>query len=75
MAIAEAQAAGVGVLMQNIRPDLKTYIGDAGYLFNTMDEAIEILSQPYPESMRQKGFEQAKKSDIKVNIKKLTSLW
>lgn len=75
MAIAEAQASGVGVLIQNIRPDLKEYVGGAGYVFDTPEEAQDVLSKPYPKEMREIGFEQARKSDIKTNIVKLHQLW
>mgnify|MGYP003131207018 CR=1 FL=1 len=75
MAIAEAQAAGVGVCMANIRPDLKQYIGDAGFLFDTIDEARKIISQPVPEDIREAGFVQAEKSNINNHISLLTDLW
>ncbi len=75
MAIAEAQASGVGVLMANIRPDLKEYVGNAGYLFDTIEEAAEILRTPFPNEMRQRGFSLAKRSDIRSHISQLTDLW
>lgn len=75
MAIAEAQAAGVGVCMQNIRPDLKDYVGDAGFLFDSLDEVAEIVSRPFPEALRQRGFELARRSDINQHIGLLTGLW
>lgn len=75
MAIAEAQASGLGILMQNIRPDLRQFIGPAGFLFDDIHEARRILSQPYPLEMREAGFEHCRKSDIQRNIGKLTSLW
>ena len=75
MAIAEAQAAGAGVLIQRIRPDIEEYVGGAGFVFDTLDEAAKILSQPYPEEMRELGFQQARKSDIRKNINKLHKLW
>ena len=56
MAIAEAQAAGVGVCMQNIRPDLREYVGEAGFLFDTVDEVARIISQPFSDELRQLGF-------------------
>jgi glycosyltransferase involved in cell wall biosynthesis len=34
VAVAEAQAAGVGVCMQRVRPDLDDYVGDAGFVFD-----------------------------------------
>ena len=75
MAIAEAQASGVGVCMANIRPDLKEYIGDAGFLFDTIEEAQKIVSQPVPDEIRTAGFEQAEKSNVSKHITKLTTLW
>lgn len=75
LAIAEAQASGVGVCIQNIRPDLKEYVGEAGYLFNTVEEVSQIIQHDVPNEIRELGFEQAKKSDINANIHKLTDLW
>jgi len=75
LAVAEAQAAGVGVCMQNIRPDLKDYIGDCGFLFDTVEEAAKIVSQPFPQELRERGFELAKRSDVKHHIKQLEDLW
>lgn len=75
LAIAEAQASGVGVCIQNIRPDLKEYVGEAGYLFNNIDEVLKIIQNDVPNEMRELGFEQAKKSDINTHIHKLTDLW
>jgi hypothetical protein len=75
MSIAEAQASGVGVCMANIRPDLHDYVGRAGFLYNSLDEAFEIISQPFPEEMRDLGFEQAKKSDVFEHRALLFNLW
>jgi hypothetical protein len=51
MAVAEAQAAGVGVCMQNIRPDLAEYVGPGGFLFDTIDEVIDLVSEPFPAAL------------------------
>ena len=75
MAVAEAQASGVGVCMPNIRPDLKEYVGNAGFLYDSISEVANIISKPFPEEMRQIGFEHAKKSDIFEHKVKLTDLW
>jgi hypothetical protein len=75
MAVAEAQASGVGVCMQDIRPDLRAYVGDAGYLFDSVDEVSRIIAEPFDEERRQLGFEQAKKSDVRSHISLLTDLW
>src|SRR5262245_33955648 len=75
MAIAEAQASGVGVCMANLRPDLKQYVGEAGYLFNSISEARDIISKPFPEEKRELGFEHAKKSDVAQHKLILDTLW
>jgi hypothetical protein len=75
MAVAEAQAAGVGVCIANIRPDLKEYLGGAGYLFNSTGEVLDIVRKPVPEEMRERGFEQARKSNIFDHRDLLFSLW
>ncbi len=75
LSIAEAKAAGVGVCMQKVRPDLQEYIGDAGFLFEDIKEVEEIISQPFPQAMRERGFELAKRSDIRRHLHVLTDLW
>lgn len=73
--VAEAQAAGVGVCMQNIRPDLRDYVSDAGFIFDTVEDARRIVSQPFPAELRERGFENARRSDIRVTIGDLERLW
>lgn len=73
--VAEAQASGVGVCMRNIRPDLKEYVGECGFVYNSIEQAKEIISQPFPEELRQMGFEHARKSDIQQHKHVLTDLW
>jgi len=75
MAVAEAQASGVGVCLAHIRPDLQDYVGDAGYLYTDLAKVKELISGPVPAAMREAGFEQAKRSDVKSQIHKLTDLW
>lgn len=75
MAVAEAQASGVGVCMANLRPDLRDYVGDAGFLFDSVGEVADIISKPFPEELREMGFEQAKKSDVFEHKAILTNLW
>jgi len=75
MAVAEAQAAGVGVCLAGIRPDLKDYVGDAGYLYRDIREVKDIISAPPSAELREAGFEQARKSDVRSHINKLTDLW
>ena len=75
LSLAEAQASGVGVLMQNIRPDLKDYVGPGGYVFDTVEDAYRIITQPFPEEKREQGFLQAEKSDVDSHIGLLFQLW
>jgi hypothetical protein len=75
MAIAEAQASGVGVCMANIRPDLREYVGDCGFLFDSISEVSEILSRPFPAELREEGFEHARKSDVAEHRRLLFDLW
>jgi glycosyltransferase involved in cell wall biosynthesis len=75
MAVAEAQAAGVGVCLADIRPDLKDYVGTAGYLYKDLETVRDLIAGPVPAAMREAGFEQARRSDIRDHIHKLTDLW
>ena len=74
MAIAEAQAAGVGVLMQNVRPDLAEYVGP-GFLFDRIEEVERLVRGPVPEDRREAGFAHAMRSDVDGHIGLLYDLW
>jgi hypothetical protein len=75
MAVAEAQAAGVGVCMPNLRPDVIDYVGAGGILYDSIEEVSDVIRGPVPADMRAAGFEQAKKSDIASHLHLLTDLW
>lgn len=78
LAIAEAQAAGIGVLWQELpgrRQEQLDYLGGAGFLYKDISQVKEIISQPYPEEMRLRGLENCKKCDIKNHKHLLTDLW
>ena len=75
LAVAEAQAAGVGVCLANIRPDLAQYLGGGGFLFDRIEDVQKIVSQPVPDEIREIGFEQARKSDVRQHIDLLERLW
>jgi hypothetical protein len=75
LCIAEAQASGVGVCVPNLRPDLREYVGESGFFYDSIDEVRNIIQRPYPERMREAGFEQARKSDVGVHKAVLTDLW
>jgi hypothetical protein len=75
LAIAEAQAAGVGACLANIRPDIKEYLGGAGFAYDSIAEVAEIIRKDVPEDVRERGFEQARKSDIQRHKHLLSALW
>lgn len=75
IAVAEAQAAGVGVCLPNIRDDLQDYLDGAGYLYDSIDQVADIIKNDVPAEIRERGFEQARKSDIHVHKHLLTNLW
>ncbi|HUD50176.1 glycosyltransferase [Parvibaculum sp.] len=75
LALAEAQASGVGVCVANVRPDLREFIGNAGFVFDSVEDVRKIVSQPFSDELRERGFEQAKKSDIRIHKTVLTDLW
>lgn len=75
VSIAEAQAAGVGVCMANIRPDLAEYVGKAGHLFHSISEVPKIISQPFDDERRKLGFALARRSDIFQHRQVLLARW
>jgi glycosyltransferase involved in cell wall biosynthesis len=75
VAVAEAQAAGVGVCMQRVRDDIEDYVGSAGFVFDTIEEVPEIIACPFPAAMREYGFKHAMKSDVRAHITVLEDLW
>lgn len=75
MAIAEAQAAGVAVCIQDIRSDLREYVGPAGQLFSSIEEAVEIVSTTVSPETRRRGAAHAMRSDINRHVGLLRELW
>jgi hypothetical protein len=75
MAVPEAQAAGLGICFPNIRPDITEFLGGAGFTYDSIQEVPDIINKPYPQEMREIGFEHAKKSDIDRHKNILTDLW
>ena len=69
------RSAGCDVCMPNLRPDLKDYVGEAGILYDDLCDLPDILSAPPPQEMREAGFEQCQKSDIRNHLHLLTDLW
>jgi hypothetical protein len=75
LAVAEAQASGVGVCVPNLRPDLRDYVGRAGFVYDSVAEVADLVSREFSEELRQIGFENAKKSDVFEHRRTLTDLW
>ena len=75
MAVAEAQAAGVGLCIEGIRPDLRDLVGPGGFLLGRLSDALDIIDEPVPAAVREAGFEQARRSDVRAHIRVLEALW
>lgn len=75
LAVAEAQAAGVGVCVANVRADMRDFVGEAGILYDSISEVEGMVSGPVPEEIRESGFIHARKCDVFEHKKLLTSLW
>lgn len=67
-AVAEAQASGIGVCLQELpgrRQAQLDFLGGGGFVFESIDEVPGIITQPYPEEMRRKGLESSKRCDVR----------
>lgn len=71
--VAEAQASGVGVIVYNLRPGLVEYVTENGYLYNTDEEVLEIISHDFDNNKRNKAIEISKRYDMKEKIKDIFS--
>jgi len=75
LSVTEAQASGCGVVVAGVRPDLAAYVGEAGYIYGSLEEARDIIKQPFPEEKRELGFELATRCDARANLHQLTDRW
>lgn len=75
VSIAEAQASGVGVVVAEFRPDQREYLDGGGFLYTDLAEAAELVRGPVPDEVRERGFEVARRSDVRVHLRRLTDLW
>lgn len=78
VSIVEAQAAGLGVCWQELpgrRDEQLEFLGGAGLLFQSIDEVPALLEAGYPEAMRARGLENARKCDIQGHRHLLTEAW
>jgi glycosyltransferase involved in cell wall biosynthesis len=75
MALIEAMASGVGVCMQNLRSDLRDYLGDVGFLYDTPADLVERLRVDPSAEQRVRGFAWAEQYDFRHQLPLLTNLW
>lgn len=75
LAVAEAQASGLGVCIENIRGDLRQFLGPSGFLLESLEEASDLLARPPSEESRQAGFDQARRSDAALHVASLGKVW
>lgn len=78
VSIVEAQASGIGVCWQELpgrRHEQLDFLGGAGYLFRSIEEIPSTIGQAYPEEMRLRGIENARKCDVEAHNLLLTEAW
>jgi hypothetical protein len=73
--IAEAWAAGVGVCIKRIRPDIEEYVGDAAVLFDDVAELAKLVAQEPDPRMLARARTRADAMDIRVHGTQLFALW
>ena len=65
----------MGVCIEGIREDLNDYVGGAGFVVDRLSDTLDIIVEPVPSEMREAGFEQARRSDIRRHLVTLEDLW
>ena len=72
LAIAEAQASGVGVVMANIRADIAQYVGSAGFVYDTFEEVHEIVRQSFDHDQRlgRRGFRYRESNHVPLQVER-----
>lgn len=73
--VAEAQASGVGVIMYNLRNSLDMYVTENGYLYNTDEDVLEIISNDFDSDKRNNAIEISKRYDVREKIKEIENIW
>lgn len=73
--VAEAWAAGVGVCVQDIRPDIADYVGDAAIVFSDVADLPDVISGAPDPAMLAAGRRRAEEMDIGVHGPALLDLW
>ena len=75
LAVAEAQLSGVGVILYESRPDAKDYVTENGYVYQEMDQVVEIISHPFDTEKRHQAYELCDRYDIEKGLPRLEALW
>ncbi len=78
LAVAEAQASGIGVCWQELpgrRDEQLEYLAGAGFLYKSIEDVPAIISEPYPEEMRRAGFEAVRRCDIQATKHLISEAW
>jgi glycosyltransferase involved in cell wall biosynthesis len=73
--VIEAWAAGVGVCIQRIRPDIEHYVGDAAVLFDDVKELPSLLEAPPDPGMLARARDRAETMDIGLHGHRLLEAW
>ena len=74
--IAEAQASGVGVIMYKLRDSLIDYVTENGYLYNSHEDVLKIISNNFDNEKRNNAVEISKKRyDITEKIIDIENIW
>ena len=75
MAVAEAQASGVGVCLQSHRRADAELLGGAGFQFTDPSSVSDLISGPVPSDIRERGFAVAERSDVARHVVQLSRIW
>lgn len=73
--VVEAWAAGVGVCIQRVRPDIEDYVADAAVVFDDIEDIAPLLTEPPDPQMVARGRERAETMDVNVHGPALFDLW
>jgi glycosyltransferase involved in cell wall biosynthesis len=75
LAIVEAQASGVGVIMYNARNDLIDFVSENGYLYTQIDEVIDIIKNDFDNTKRLNAINLCSRYNIDNTIPILETFW
>jgi len=64
--VAEAQACGVGVILHSSCADPEDYLAGTGFIIDTHEQILDILSRPFPQDMSRRAFALSDRYDIEA---------